>query len=104
VDEGLFQQLRAWRRETAQAGGVPPFVVAHDAVLQRVAAVRPKNEAELAQIKGKGACIHRVHRGMTLRDTTCIVPLSLRQTRQPITRRRRPPSPPARRWKRQTAD
>jgi superfamily II DNA helicase RecQ len=54
VDEGLFQQLRAWRRETAQAGGVPPFVVAHDAVLQRVAAVRPKNEAELAQIKGIG--------------------------------------------------
>jgi ATP-dependent DNA helicase RecQ len=54
VDETLFQRLRTWRREVARAAGVPPFVVAHDTVLQRIAAARPKNEAELAEIKGIG--------------------------------------------------
>ena len=54
ADEALFQQLRAWRLETARAAGAPPFVIAHDTVLQRIAAARPQNEAELAEIKGIG--------------------------------------------------
>jgi ATP-dependent DNA helicase RecQ len=54
VDEALFQRLRTWRREVARAAGVAPFVVAHDAVLKCIAAARPKNEAELAGIKGMG--------------------------------------------------
>jgi ATP-dependent DNA helicase RecQ len=54
VDEALLERLRTWRRETAQASGVPLYVVAHNALLQRIAAVRPRNEAELAEIKGMG--------------------------------------------------
>ena len=54
VDDPLFQQLRVWRLETARAAGIPPYVVAHDTVLQRIAAVQPQNEAELAKIKGIG--------------------------------------------------
>jgi superfamily II DNA helicase RecQ len=54
VDEALFQRLRAWRLETAQAAGLPPYVIAHDALLRRIAAARPGNEAELARIKGMG--------------------------------------------------
>jgi ATP-dependent DNA helicase RecQ len=54
VDEALFERLRAWRTETAKAAGVPPYVVAHDTVLRRIAAQRPRDEAELAGVKGMG--------------------------------------------------
>jgi len=54
VDEALFQRLRAWRTEAARAAGVPPYVVAHDTVLRRIAALHPRDEAELAAIKGVG--------------------------------------------------
>ena len=54
VDEGLFERLRAWRRETAQAAEVPPYVVAHDALLRRIATVRPQDEATLSALKGMG--------------------------------------------------
>jgi DNA-binding MarR family transcriptional regulator len=54
VDEALLERLRAWRTETARAAGVPPYVVAHDAVLRRIAAQRPRDEAELATVKGMG--------------------------------------------------
>jgi ATP-dependent DNA helicase RecQ len=53
-EEALFERLREWRHETAQRASVPAFVVAHDALLRRIAAARPQNEAELAQIKGIG--------------------------------------------------
>lgn len=46
--------MRAWRRETAQAAGVPPYVIAHDSVLRRIAALRSRDEPELAGIKGIG--------------------------------------------------
>jgi len=54
VDEELFQRLRAWRREAAQEAGLPPYVVAHDSLLRRIAAVRPRDEAELGRVKGIG--------------------------------------------------
>jgi ATP-dependent DNA helicase RecQ len=53
-DEELFQRLRAWRRETALATGVPAFVVAHDAVLRRIAQARPQDITELDAIPGIG--------------------------------------------------
>lgn len=53
-DEELFQRLRAWRRETALATGVPAFIVAHDAVLRRIAQVRPQDITELDAIPGIG--------------------------------------------------
>ena len=54
LDETLYQQLRTWRRETADAAGVPAFVVAHDKLLKRIAAIRPRNEDELMRVKGMG--------------------------------------------------
>jgi ATP-dependent DNA helicase RecQ len=54
VDEGLWQRLRAWRLEHAQAQEVPAFVIFHDATLRRIAALRPADLDELASIKGIG--------------------------------------------------
>jgi ATP-dependent DNA helicase RecQ len=54
VDEELWQRLRAWRLEQAQAQEVPAFVIFHDATLRRIAALRPANLDELASIKGIG--------------------------------------------------
>jgi len=53
--ETLFEALRAWRAAEAKAQSVPPYVIFHDTTLREVAAVRPANLDELAQIKGVGA-------------------------------------------------
>jgi ATP-dependent DNA helicase RecQ len=53
-DDPLFQALKAWRRERADADAVPPYVVASDATLRAIAAAKPKNAGELLAIKGIG--------------------------------------------------
>ena len=55
ADTPLFEALRARRRELAQAGGVPPYVIFHDSVLREMAARRPMSRAELAVLSGIGA-------------------------------------------------
>ncbi len=55
VDERRFEALRAWRKETAQAHGVPPYVVFHDATLRELAARAPASLAELEEVAGIGA-------------------------------------------------
>jgi ATP-dependent DNA helicase RecQ len=50
----LFDALRAARRSIAADAGVPPYVVFHDSTLREIAAVRPRNLAELAQVNGVG--------------------------------------------------
>jgi ATP-dependent DNA helicase RecQ len=54
VDDALFQRLRALRRELADAEGVPAYIVFSDAVLARMAAERPTDEASLLAISGVG--------------------------------------------------
>ena len=54
IDEELWQRLRAWRLEQAQAQEVPAFVIFQDATLRRIAARRPADLDELASIKGIG--------------------------------------------------
>jgi ATP-dependent DNA helicase RecQ len=54
ADAALYGHLKTWRLETAQANKVPPYVVAHDTVLKRIATTRPQDEAQLSQIKGIG--------------------------------------------------
>jgi len=49
-----FQRLRAVRRELADAEGVPAYIVFSDAVLARMAAARPTDEAGLLAISGVG--------------------------------------------------
>ena len=50
----LFEALRAWRRETAKAEGVPPYVIFHDATLRAVAAAKPSSLSALSAIEGIG--------------------------------------------------
>jgi ATP-dependent DNA helicase RecQ len=50
----LFEALRAWRAAEAKAQRIPPYVIFHDTVLRDIAAVRPTDLEELAQIKGVG--------------------------------------------------
>ena len=51
----LYDALRLWRLAEAKGQGIPPYVIFHDSVLRDIAAMRPINLEELAQIKGVGA-------------------------------------------------
>ncbi len=53
--EALFEQLRAWRGETAREAGLPAYVVFHDATLRQIASTRPTSRDQLAGISGLGA-------------------------------------------------
>jgi superfamily II DNA helicase RecQ len=53
-DGELFQRLRALRRTLAEAEGVPAYIVFSDAVLARMTAVRPTDEAGLLAVSGVG--------------------------------------------------
>ena len=55
VGDPLFDALRELRRKLAQDGGVPPYVIFHDATLREIAAARPASPAELARVPGVGA-------------------------------------------------
>ena len=54
VDDPLFDALRAKRRELADASGVPPYVIFHDATLRDIAQLRPKSLRDLALVNGIG--------------------------------------------------
>jgi ATP-dependent DNA helicase RecQ len=54
ADQGLFDTLRAWRREEAARQAVPPYVIFHDRTLAEIAAGKPRNPAALARIGGVG--------------------------------------------------
>ena len=55
ADESLFQQLRAWRSDTAREQGVPAYVILHDKTLRELAEVRPVNRSLLATVTGMGS-------------------------------------------------
>jgi ATP-dependent DNA helicase RecQ len=54
ADGALFQRLRTLRRQLADAEGVPAYIVFSDAVLTRMAATRPTDEAGLLAVPGIG--------------------------------------------------
>ncbi len=54
-DLGLFDGLRAVRRELAAAANLPPYVIFHDSTLRAMAASRPATMAEMGRIPGVGA-------------------------------------------------
>jgi ATP-dependent DNA helicase RecQ len=54
IDRKLLDRLVAWRRERAHADDVPPYVVAHNAMLEEIVRVRPASIAELQRINGFG--------------------------------------------------
>ncbi len=53
-DEELFESLRSWRKEQAEAQSVPAFVVFSDATLEALAEVRPRDRQGLQSINGIG--------------------------------------------------
>jgi len=55
VAQPLFEALRVWRRQTAEAQNVPPFVVFHDSTLHELARLRPRTAQELSLVPGIGA-------------------------------------------------
>ena len=54
ADAGLFERLRALRKQLADAAGLPPYVIATDAGLRAVCEVRPRSIEALAQCHGWG--------------------------------------------------
>lgn len=54
-DEALFEELRRWRKETADMAGVPAFVICTDASLTVVAEKLPTSRDELLAVPGFGA-------------------------------------------------
>ncbi len=55
VGDPLFEALRAKRRELAEAAGVPPYVIFHDATLREMVQAKPANGAALSHVTGVGA-------------------------------------------------
>ena len=53
-DETLFEELRSWRKQRAEAESVPAYVVFSDATLEALAEVRPTDRTALARINGIG--------------------------------------------------
>ncbi|MGD9981697.1 MAG: DNA helicase RecQ [Hyphomonadaceae bacterium] len=54
ADATLFAALKAWRRETAHANGVPPYVIFHDATLAELVRVKPRDLAAISRVPGIG--------------------------------------------------
>lgn len=54
VDETLWETLRRWRKQQADAAGVPAFVVFSDATLLGIAESRPTDLKALEQVSGVG--------------------------------------------------
>ena len=54
VDRGLFDELRALRREIAQSKGLPPYTVFGDAALRDMARLKPHSLEEFLTVHGVG--------------------------------------------------
>ena len=54
ADPEIWKALTAWRSATAQASGVPAYLIFHDATLAAVAEARPSTRAELLALPGLG--------------------------------------------------
>jgi len=55
VNDELVERMKQWRREKAAELKVAPFVILHDSVLMRILERRPRDLAELGEIKGIGS-------------------------------------------------
>ncbi|MHB8790532.1 MAG: DNA helicase RecQ [Desulfobulbaceae bacterium] len=59
-NQDLFEELRALRKQLADAAGVPPFVIFADTTLAGMAATRPGNAMDLMRVHGVG--VHKLER------------------------------------------
>jgi ATP-dependent DNA helicase RecQ len=51
---GVFERLRAVRKELAESRGVPAYVVFHDSTLREMAARRPRDRDQMLAVSGVG--------------------------------------------------
>ena len=63
----MVAELKAWRSAAAKAAGVPAYVIAKDATLLAIAAVRPAAPDALEAIPGVGPAFMERHAGDVLR-------------------------------------
>jgi len=68
-DPLLLEELRQWRRETAQAAGCPAYRVLTNAALAQVAALKPRSRNQLLAIKGIGKATVRSYGAELLKLT-----------------------------------
>jgi len=54
VDRGLFERLRALRRRLADELNVPAYIVFGDQTLRELARIKPRDIAEMLQVRGVG--------------------------------------------------
>ena len=54
IDEPLWEAMRALRKQLADAAGVPPYVVFHDATLKALIQAKPKSHEEMLALHGVG--------------------------------------------------
>jgi DNA helicase-2/ATP-dependent DNA helicase PcrA len=54
ADPRILQALKTWRAATAQATGVPAYVVFHDSTLAAMAEAKPRDRASLLALPGVG--------------------------------------------------
>ena len=54
ANERLWQDLRALRKQLAEAQGVPPYIILHDTVLMEMVQRRPQSHAQLGCVAGIG--------------------------------------------------
>lgn len=55
ADPRLLAALQAWRTQLAAEMGKPPYIIASNTTLERVAATKPRTEAQLLDVPGFGA-------------------------------------------------
>jgi hypothetical protein len=55
INQELFEKLRAWRLDRARRDQVAPFIIAHNSMLEELAARPPASQQQLLATKGFGA-------------------------------------------------
>ncbi len=53
-EKAFFEKLREWRKQKAEEGGVPVYIIATNSELTQIVKVKPKNMEVLHTIKGFG--------------------------------------------------
>ena len=50
----LFEKLRSMRMDLSRTENIPPYMVAHDSVLKRLAKTKPMTKEEMIEVEGIG--------------------------------------------------
>lgn len=53
-EKRLFEKLRSMRMDLSRAENMPPYIIAHDSVLKKLAKIKPMTKEEMIYIEGIG--------------------------------------------------